>query len=142
MRFFCSSWNIFPSEVFVSHSKLPLETWISSRFLGSISPTYLQAAFTPVAPESIGIQSSCQCLFTLLGSTGAKAVCRTLMKLTPGLLHRQLKTPIRRSQRLTDPKWFIGLECCTRYVLNTVKLGYNELGYKIFSPKWSDYYIN
>jgi len=38
----------------------------------------------PVAPKSIGIQSSCQYLFTLLGSTGAKAARKTLMKLTPG----------------------------------------------------------
>jgi len=47
-----------------------------------ISPTYLRAAFTPVAPKSIRIQSSCQYLFTLLGFTGAKAANRTLMKLT------------------------------------------------------------
>ncbi len=38
-----------------------------------------------VAPISVRIQSSCQCLFTLLGSTGTKAARRTLMKLTPGL---------------------------------------------------------
>ncbi len=37
----------------------------------------------PVAPKSVRIQSSCQYLFTLLGSTGAKAALRTLMKLTP-----------------------------------------------------------
>ncbi len=49
----------------------------------SISPTYLCTAFTPVAPKSVTIQSSCQYLFTLLGSTGAKAARRTLMKLTP-----------------------------------------------------------
>jgi len=36
----------------------------------------------PVAPKSVRIQSSCQCLFTLLGSTGAKAAHRTMMKLT------------------------------------------------------------
>jgi len=51
----------------------------------SISPTYLLTAFTPVAPKSVRIQSSCQYLFTLLGSTGAKATNRTLMKLTPEL---------------------------------------------------------
>ncbi len=53
--------------------------------LGSISPTYLRAAFTPVAPKSVRIQSSCQCLFTLLGSTSVKAVCGILMKLSPGV---------------------------------------------------------
>jgi len=37
----------------------------------------------PVAPKSLRIQSTCQYLFTLLGSTGAKAANRTLMKLTP-----------------------------------------------------------
>jgi len=38
-----------------------------------------------VDPERKIIQSSCQYLFTLLGSTGVKAVCRKLMKLTPEL---------------------------------------------------------
>jgi len=52
--------------------------------LGTISPTYLRTAFTPVAPKSVRIQSSCQYLFMLLGSTGAKAAHRMLMKLTPG----------------------------------------------------------
>jgi len=52
--------------------------------LGSISPTYLRSAFTPVAPKSVRIQSSCQFLFTLLGSTGAKAARRMFMKLTLG----------------------------------------------------------
>jgi hypothetical protein len=51
---------------------------------GSISPTYLRTAFTLVAPKSVRIQSSCRYLFTLLGSTGAKAARRTLMKLTLG----------------------------------------------------------
>ncbi len=64
----------------------------------SISPTCLRAAFIRpgvnfinilrrafalVAPKSVIIQSSCQYLFTLLGSTGTKAASRTLMKLTP-----------------------------------------------------------
>ncbi len=44
---------------------------------GSISSTNLQAAFTPVAPKSVEIQPSCQYLFTLLGSMGAKAAHRT-----------------------------------------------------------------
>jgi len=43
----------------------------------------LRAAFTCVAPKSVRIQSSRQYLFTLLGSTRAKAVCTMLMKLTP-----------------------------------------------------------
>jgi len=38
-----------------------------------------------MATKSVRIQSSCQYLFTLLGSTGAKAAHRTLMKLTPGV---------------------------------------------------------
>jgi len=38
---------------------------------------------TPVAPKSVRIQSSYQYFFTLLGSTGAKAARRMLMKLTP-----------------------------------------------------------
>ncbi len=37
----------------------------------------------PVAPQSIRTQSSHQYLFTLFGSTHVKAVCRTLMKLSP-----------------------------------------------------------
>ncbi len=57
--------------------------------LGSISPTYLRRAFTPVAPKSVRTQSSCQYLFTLLGSTSIKSVHRTLMKLTPGVKARE-----------------------------------------------------
>ena len=56
--------------------------------LGSISPTYLCTALTPVAPKSVRFQSSCQYLFTLLGSTGTKAALRTLMKLTPDVIVR------------------------------------------------------
>jgi len=37
----------------------------------------------PVAPKSVRIQSSQQYLFTLLGSSGTKAVRKMLMKLTP-----------------------------------------------------------
>jgi len=47
----------------------------------------LCTAFTLIGPKSAGIQSSSQYLFMLLGSKGAKAVHRMLMKLTPdGLL--------------------------------------------------------
>jgi len=44
---------------------------------------FLRTAFTPVVPQSVRTQSSCQYLFTLLGPTSVKAVRRTLMKLTP-----------------------------------------------------------
>ncbi len=44
----------------------------------------LRAAFALVGPKSVRIQSSSQYLFMLLGSPGAKAARRTLMKLTPG----------------------------------------------------------
>ncbi len=44
----------------------------------------IRTAFTPVVPQSVRTQSSCQYLFTLLGPTSVKAVRRTLMKLTPG----------------------------------------------------------
>jgi len=49
----------------------------------SISSTYLGKAFTPVAPQSVRTQSTLQNLFTLVGSTSVKAVCRMLMKLSP-----------------------------------------------------------
>jgi len=45
----------------------------------------LCTAFKRKDPKSVKIQLSCQYLFTLLGSTGAKAARRMLMKLTPGL---------------------------------------------------------
>ncbi len=50
----------------------------------------LHTAFTVVDParrpqKRKKIQLSHQCLFTLLGSTGIKAVCRTWMKFTPGV---------------------------------------------------------
>ncbi len=44
----------------------------------------LRTAFTPVVPQSVRTQSSCQYLFTLLGPTSVKAVRITLMKLTHG----------------------------------------------------------
>jgi len=52
--------------------------------VGSISPTYLRAAFMPVAPKSVRIQSNCQYLFMLFGIYGRKRARRTLMKLTQG----------------------------------------------------------
>jgi hypothetical protein len=67
----------------------------------SISPTYLRTAFTPVAPKSVRIQSSCQYLFTLLGSTGAKAAHRTLMKLTQGV---NFINVLCKAFTLLDPK--------------------------------------
>ncbi len=47
-----------------------------------LSPTYLRAAFTPIATKSVSIQSGHWYLFTLLGSMGAKAARRTFLKLT------------------------------------------------------------
>jgi hypothetical protein len=44
----------------------------------NVQPT----AFALVHPKSVRIQSSCQYLFTLLGSTGTKAARKTLVKLT------------------------------------------------------------
>ncbi len=38
-----------------------------------------------VAPKSVRLQSSCQYIIMLLGSTRAKAVSKMLMKLTPFL---------------------------------------------------------
>ncbi len=46
----------------------------------------LPTAFMLVGPKSVRIQSRCQYLFTLLGSTGAKAAGRMLMKLTPSFV--------------------------------------------------------
>jgi len=42
-----------------------------------------RAAFMPIAPKSVRLQSSRQYFFTLLGSTSEKAVLWTLMKLSP-----------------------------------------------------------
>ncbi len=55
-----------------------IDTW------GQFHQHNLRAAFTPVTPQSVRTHSSCQYLFTLLGSARAKAAHRTLMKLTPG----------------------------------------------------------
>ena len=52
--------------------------------LGGNFINVLRTAFTNVAPKRVRIQSSCQYLFMLLGSTVAKAARRTLMKLTHG----------------------------------------------------------
>jgi len=85
--------NVFPSKKASSlQRKVFQELTYMHSILGSISPTYLRTAFTPVAPKSVRIQSSCQYLFTLLGSTGAKAACRTSMKLTPKVNFTNLLT--------------------------------------------------
>ncbi len=71
-----------------------------------MSSTYLRTAFTPVAPKSVRIQSSCQYLFTLLGSTGAKAALRMLVKLTPDLertfVDRATKSSILRPKYISQ----------------------------------------
>ncbi len=51
--------------------------------LESISPTYLRTTFAHVDPKSKK-DWWLYCLFTLWGSACAKAVRRTLMKLSPG----------------------------------------------------------
>ncbi len=80
-----------------------------SRTLGVDFINVLRTTFTPVAPQSLRFQSSCQYLFTLLGSTGAKAARRTLMKLTAGvelwwlehdLYHRSRRFASRHRLRL------------------------------------------
>ncbi len=73
----------FNVERVKSYEALGQLTRIRNDPQGSVSPTYLPTAFMPVDPKSIRIQSSCQYLFTLLGSSVAKAARRTLMKLTP-----------------------------------------------------------
>ncbi len=62
----------------LSHEKHPCKT------LMKLTPVVnfvnvLRTAFVLVDPKSVKIQLSHQCLFTLLGSTSLKAVCRTLM---------------------------------------------------------------
>jgi len=66
-----------PKESCIKDS-LPIWDWLNHK--GSISST--SATFKLVAPQSVRIQSSCQYLFTLLGSARAKGALRTLMKLT------------------------------------------------------------
>jgi len=59
----------------------------------------LHTAFTRADPKSVRTQSSLQCLFKLLGSASVKAVCRTLMKLSPGhnmLFNNQLCLSIEK----------------------------------------------
>ena len=70
----------------------------------------LRTAFTPVSPQSVRTQSSCQYLFTLLGSTGVKAVGRTLMKLSPrvnfiNILHVSFFAQKRIGQLFSNYIW-------------------------------------
>ncbi len=73
-------------------------TNVTSAYIGPVVnfSIVLRPAFAPVAPKSVRIQSSCQYLFTLLGSTGTKAVRRTVMKLTPrvGRIDRPTVVPV------------------------------------------------
>jgi len=59
----------------------------------------LRTAFTQADPESVKFQLSRQHLFTLLGSASIKAAGRTLMKLTPGLLDKQVQTSLEINVR-------------------------------------------
>jgi len=78
-------------------------------YQGSISPTFLRAAFTPVAPQSVRTQSSRQYLFTLLVSTCVKAVRRMLMKLSPGLDFTNILCsafmPVASESKKRQPTW-------------------------------------
>jgi len=67
----------------------------------SISPTSLQKPFTSIAPKSIRILPSCQYLFTLLGSTCAKASHKMMMNLTPGV---NLTNILHTAFTFVDPK--------------------------------------
>ncbi len=58
--------------------------------LGSISSTIYLQLLRSIIPKCIKIQLSHKYLFTLLGSTGAKAARRTLMKLTPDYINVHL----------------------------------------------------
>jgi hypothetical protein len=78
MKFYC---QYLTNQSFKSE-KSSCDTLTTSSGLGRFHQ-HLRAAFTPIAPKSVRIQLSRQYLFTPLGSTGAKAAHRTLMKLTP-----------------------------------------------------------
>jgi len=78
------------------------------RNLGSISSTYLLAAFMPVDPQSIRTQSSCKHLFTLMVTTHLKAVRKTLMKFSPDWVYNTniLKISIWPQQWNKFKNWF------------------------------------
>jgi len=57
----------------------------------------LHTAFTHGGPKSVRTLSSCQYLFTLLGSASVKAVRRTLMKLSPDLQSVEAKEVLGQS---------------------------------------------
>jgi len=73
----------FIKDTSFSHTHFPLFLHLP----GSISSTYLRAAFTPLAPQSVWTQSSRQYLFMLLGSARVKTVHRALMKLSLSYTH-------------------------------------------------------
>jgi len=88
-----------------------------SNLLGLISPTCLRAAFTPAAPKSVRIQSSCQYLFTLLKSTSVKAARKMLVKLIPlsYLLYLSLSISSSFSIRLSQA-FFLFTSLCIIFV--------------------------
>jgi len=69
---------------------LPKKNRLKLQLQRSISPTYLRAAFMPIAFQSVQTKSSHQ-FFALLGSTRLKDVRRMLVKLTPGKFHITLE---------------------------------------------------
>jgi len=75
----------------------------------------LRTAFMLVGPKSVRIMSHSQYLYTLLGSTGAKDACRTLMKLTPAYCYilkqngQSPGKPILQIHSWPNRKWFLHL---------------------------------
>ncbi len=88
---FWMRWDLNPQPFKNESSLLPTRPgWRPSlksngeiRHLWSISPKCLCSAFMLTYPKSVKIQSSCQYLYVLLGSTCIKAAHKKLMKLTP-----------------------------------------------------------
>jgi len=71
----------------------------------------LQAAFTQADLKSIKIQSSCQCLFALLGSAPVKAFRRMLVKLTPDVNFTKVLSAAFTLVGPKSAKWHCWLDC-------------------------------
>ena len=110
----------------------------------SISSTYLRTAFTPVAPKSVRIQSSCHYLFTLLGSTSVKAVLERWWNWAQvsisSIFYERIFLPIFWCQKISNPKHSLATKFCTKNCeskplmkLTTGGFHYSQLWFGIYA---------
>jgi len=76
--------DLFVLDFFLNNSYFPIAFGVFVDNWAQFHQRFMYNFYARRSQKRKKIQLSHKYLFTLLGSTGAKAACRTLMKLTPG----------------------------------------------------------